>query len=194
MSGQMRRKMRLDADRPDARPAAAMRDAEGLVQVHVADIGADIARTSEADQRVEVGAVEIDLAAMLMNERADVARAFLEHAMRRRVGDHQRREPVGVLLGLRLEVGDVDVAVVEAAHHDDIHARHGRAGRIGAVRRGRDQADGAMRVAARQMIAADGEQPGIFALASGVGLQRHGIEAGYLGQPRFEVGKHGAIS
>ena len=30
-----------DRDRPHARPAAAMRDAEGLVQVDVADIGAD---------------------------------------------------------------------------------------------------------------------------------------------------------
>ena len=35
--------MRLDADRADARSAAAMRDAEGLVQVHVADVGADVA-------------------------------------------------------------------------------------------------------------------------------------------------------
>ena len=194
MTGQVRRKVRLDADRPDARPAAAMRDAEGLVQVHVADVRADVARPRQPDQRVEVGAVEIDLSAMLMHDCADVARAFLEYAMRRRVGEHQRREFLRMLLGLCLEVVDVDVAVVEAAHDDDIHACHGRARRIGAVRGGRDQADRAMRVAARQVIAADGEQSGIFALASGVGLQRHGVEAGDFGQPRFEVGKHGAIA
>ncbi len=54
--------MRLDADRPHAGPAAAMRDAEGLVQVDVADIGPDVAGPREADQRIEVGAVEVDLA------------------------------------------------------------------------------------------------------------------------------------
>ena len=73
MAGQMRREMRLDADRPDARTAAAMRDAEGLVQVHVADVGADVARTRQPDQRVQIGAVEIDLAAMLVDDGADVA-------------------------------------------------------------------------------------------------------------------------
>ena len=33
--------MRLEPDRPHARSATAVRDAEGLVQVHVADVGAD---------------------------------------------------------------------------------------------------------------------------------------------------------
>jgi hypothetical protein len=37
----MRHQMRRDADRPDAGAAAAMRNAEGLVQVQMADIGAD---------------------------------------------------------------------------------------------------------------------------------------------------------
>ena len=57
--------MRLDADRAHAGTAAAMRNAEGLVQIHVADIGAELGRAHEADLRVEIGAVEIDLAAML---------------------------------------------------------------------------------------------------------------------------------
>ena len=61
--------MRLDADRPHARPAAAMRDAEGLVQIHVADIGAELRRPHQADQRIEIGAVEIDLAALLVDDR-----------------------------------------------------------------------------------------------------------------------------
>ena len=158
MAGQMRREMRLDADRSDARTAAAMRDAEGLVQIHVADVGADVAGTRQPDESVQIGAVEIDLTAMLMDDGADVLRAFLEHAVRRRIGEHQRGQTVGILIGLRLEVGDVDVAVVEAVHDDDVHAGHCGAGGIGAVRGGGDQADGAVGVAARQMIAADGEQ------------------------------------
>ena len=56
--------MRLDADRPHAGPAAAMRDAEGLVQVEVADVSADVPGPREADQCIHVGAVEVDLAAV----------------------------------------------------------------------------------------------------------------------------------
>ena len=43
MAGQERRQVRGDADRAHARAAAAVRDAEGLVQVEVADVGADVA-------------------------------------------------------------------------------------------------------------------------------------------------------
>jgi hypothetical protein len=43
--------MRRDRDGPDAGTAAAVRNAERLVQVEVADIHAEIARTAEADLR-----------------------------------------------------------------------------------------------------------------------------------------------
>jgi hypothetical protein len=62
--GHERRQMGLQADRSHARSAAAVRDGEGLVQVHVADVGADVARRGEADLRVEVGAVHVNLAAV----------------------------------------------------------------------------------------------------------------------------------
>ena len=44
VAGQEGREVRGDRDRPHARAAAAVRDAEGLVQVQVADVGADVAR------------------------------------------------------------------------------------------------------------------------------------------------------
>ena len=127
--------MCLHADRPDARSAAAMRDAEGLVQVHVADVGADVAGTRQAHQRVQVGAVEIDLAAMAVDDRADIANAFLEHAVRRGIGDHQRGEVGAVLVCLGLQVVDIDVAVVRAGNDDDVACPPCGAGRIGAMRR-----------------------------------------------------------
>ena len=37
------------------------------------------------------------------------------------------------------------------------------------------------------MIGADRQQPGIFALAAGIGLQRDRVEAGDLGQPALEL-------
>jgi hypothetical protein len=73
--GHERRQMRLETDRPHARAAAAMRDAEGLVQVHVADVGADQCRRGQSDLRVEVGAVHVDLAAMLVHDGADIRTA-----------------------------------------------------------------------------------------------------------------------
>ena len=47
------------AHRPDAGPAAAVRNAEGLVQVQVADVAAELARRGDADERVHVRAVDV---------------------------------------------------------------------------------------------------------------------------------------
>ena len=105
------------------------------------------ARLGEADERVEVGAVEVDLAAALVHDVAHVADVRLEHAVGRRVRDHQRGEVGGVLVRLGLEVVEVDVAVVVARHDDDAHAGHHRARGVGAVRRRGDEADRARRLA-----------------------------------------------
>ena len=80
--------MLLDADWPHARAAAAMRDAEGLVQIEVAHVSANVARPREADERIHVGAVEVDLAAVGVGDRADFAHRLLEHAVGRWIGDH----------------------------------------------------------------------------------------------------------
>ena len=73
MPRQERRQVRGDADRAHAGTAAAVRDAERLVQVEVADVGADVARAAEADLRVQVRAVHVDLPAVLVDDRADLA-------------------------------------------------------------------------------------------------------------------------
>ena len=86
--------MRLDPDRPHAGAAAAVRDAEGLVQVQVADVGAEVAGPRQADQRVHVGAVEVDLAAVGVGDLADLAHRLLEDAVGRGIGDHAGGEPV----------------------------------------------------------------------------------------------------
>src|SRR4051795_3388497 len=97
MTWQERRQMRLDADRAHARATAAMGNAERLVQVEMADIGAVIAGPRQAHLRIEVGAVEIDLSAMAMHDLADVADVLLEHAMGGGIGDHDGCEMFRVL-------------------------------------------------------------------------------------------------
>ena len=49
--------VRLDADGADARAAAAVGDAERLVQVQVGDVGAVVAGAAHADLGVHVGSV-----------------------------------------------------------------------------------------------------------------------------------------
>jgi hypothetical protein len=170
------------ADRPDAGATAAVRDAEGLVEVEVAHVGAEAPRPGQPDHRVEVGAVDVDLPAGVVHRRADLLHLGLEHPVRRGVGQHDRGEPLGVLLDLRPQVGQVDVAGLVAGHDDHAQTGHDGAGGVGAVRRARDQADVALVVAAEAVVAVDGQEPCELALRAGVGLHAHGRVAGDLGQ------------
>ena len=125
--------MRLHADRPHAGTAAAMGNAEGLVEIEVANIRAQLAGSAEAYQRVHIGAIQIDLAAMIMNDRADIADRALEHPVCRGIGDHQRREMIRMRRRLRPEIIDIDIALLVASDHDHAHTGHMRARRIGAM-------------------------------------------------------------
>ncbi len=194
MARQKRRQMRLDADRPHAGAAAAMRNAERLVQVEMADIGAVIAGPRKPDLRVHVGAVEIDLSAVAMHDLADLAYVFLEHAMGGGIGDHDGGEIVGMLCRLGAQIIDVDIAARITGDHHDLHAGHAGGGRIGAVRRRRNQAHPAMRLIARGVIAADRQQAGIFALRAGIRLQRDRVVTCDVAQPLFQPGEQRVIA
>ncbi|MNZ53723.1 hypothetical protein D3C78_716080 [compost metagenome] len=171
VAGQERRQVRLDADRADARAATAVRDAEGLVQVQVGYVAAELARGAQADHGVHVGAVDVHLATVVVDDRADFTDRFLEHAVGRRVGDHDRGQALAVLDGLGAQVLDIDVAagITGGDHH--AHAGHVRGCRVGAVGRRRDQADVAVAFATAAVVGADGQQACVLALGTGVGLQ-----------------------
>src|SRR6202051_4493084 len=100
VAGKEGREVGADADGTDAGATAAVGDAEGLVQVEVADVGAELARVDEADLGVEVGSVEVDLATGGVDDLADLADLLFEDAVGGGVGDHDAGEDVGVLGGL----------------------------------------------------------------------------------------------
>ena len=99
-----------------------------------------------------------------------------------------------VLGRLFLQVRKVDVAQFITGDGDDFQPGDHRAGGVGAVGAGGDQADGAVMIATRFVIGADNEQTRILARAPGVRLQRDGSEAGDFAQPVFELLEHLLIS
>ena len=94
--------MGCHCNRSHAGAAAAVGNAEGLVQVEVADIGAVETRLAQAHLGVEVGAIEIHLAAAGVHQLADAANSRLKHTVGGGIGDHQRRQLLGVGSGLGL--------------------------------------------------------------------------------------------
>ena len=189
MSGKELGEVSANSDRADTRPAATVRDAERLVQVEVADVGAELAGLGQADHRVEVGAVDVHLSAVAVDDLAQLTDVGLEHPVRRRVRDHRRGQCVAGSGSLCLEVGKVDVALRVAAHDDHLQAGHHGAGRVGAVRARRDQAHVPARVAAAAVVGADRQQAGELALAAGIGLQADRVVAGDRQQHRLRAGR-----
>src|SRR4029079_17543701 len=100
MGGQERCKVRLYANRPHAWAAATVRYAKGLVQIDVADIRAIIGGARPTHWRIEIGAVEINLAAEAVHGLAHCPNTRLEHAVSGRIRDHQRSQLLRVLLRL----------------------------------------------------------------------------------------------
>ena len=149
----------------------------------------DARRRRQADLGIQVGAVHVDLPALLVDGGAHVVDRVLEDAVRRRVGDHQRAEPRG------------RARPPSPADPRDRRCRPRRrppppaAGRAMAAlaglvpwAEGRDQDHIAVALSARpverpESPAGRRTRPG----RPSCGLQRHGVEAGDGAQQRFEL-------
>nr|GEU28245.1 hypothetical protein [Tanacetum cinerariifolium] len=186
--------VRAHADRPHARTAAAVRNAERLVQVQVRDVAAERARSCHADQRIHVGAVDIHLAAVAVHDLAQLLDAFLEHAVGGRVGDHGAGQVFRVQFRFRFQVGQVHVAVGVARGDHHLHAHHAGRRRVGAVRGRGDQADVAVAFIARLVVRLDHQQTGILTLRTGIRLQRDGGVSGDGAQHFFQLRDHFAVA
>ena len=81
VAGQERDQVLGDSDGTDTGATATVGDAEGLVQVQVGDIGTESAGPGHTDEGVEVGPVEIDLAANHSLDRLSRIRANLADHM-----------------------------------------------------------------------------------------------------------------
>src|SRR5262249_60374922 len=88
--------------------AGAVRAGEGLVDVVMLHVGAEVARAREAQDGVHVGPVEVDQGAVLVQQIGDGANLLLEQSEGVRVGDHEHG---GALVELRLQVVEIDQAL-----------------------------------------------------------------------------------
>ena len=183
MAGQVGHQVRHHADRTHARPAAAVRNAEGLVQVEVAHVAAELARRRHADQRIHVCAVYIDTSAVGVHQLAEFLDLRFKYAVGARVGDHHAGELVTVLFALGFQVGHVHIALGVAGGDDHRHASHLGTGRVGAMGRRWNQADVAMTLAVGVKPGLDDQQPSVFTLRACVGLQADAGITGCLAQP-----------
>src|SRR5699024_9321554 len=97
-------------------PAATVRDAERLVQVQVGDVATETARPAPADQRVQVGAVDVHLATCGVHQLAQLGDPGLVDPVRGGVGDHDGGDAALVLGQHPAQVLSVHVAVVGGGH------------------------------------------------------------------------------
>ena len=125
-----------------------MRDAEGFVEIQMANIGSEIAGAAEADLRIHIRTVHVNLTTSGVDEIANIADTFLENSVGRGIGDHHGGEFVAVEVGLRAEVGEINIAVGVTGHGDNLHSDHHSARGVRSMRGGGDEADGAVSLAA----------------------------------------------
>ncbi len=165
--------------RPRARPAAAMGRGEGLVQIDVHGVDAELARPHPPDDGVEIGPVAVEERPRRMGQARDLKHVAFEQAAGVGIGDHHRRH---VRAEPGLQVLEVHPAIAGLADLLHLIARLGGGGGIGAV--GRDgREDAAADIAPRRVRRPHGQDPAELALGAGLGAERDGRHAGQGHQP-----------
>ena len=74
-----------------------MRNTEGLVQIEVAHVGAELSWLCQPNKRIEVRSINIDLATVLMNESTNIGDGCFKNTVCGWVGNHECCEFCGVL-------------------------------------------------------------------------------------------------
>ena len=164
---------------PHTRAAAAVRNAEGFMQVEVRDVRADKARRGNANLGVHVRAIEINLAAKLMHHFAHFANGLFVNAVGGRIGHHDAGEVRRMLLGFRPQIRQIDIAVLsQATTTTCIPAICAEAGLVPCAELGIRQISRCPSL--RLSVVTNCQQARVFALRAGVRLHADRIIAGQL--------------
>ena len=112
MTGEKWQQMLTHTDGANPWATAAMGNTERLVKVEMADIRPEGPWSADTDLSVEIGAIEIHLSSMVMNEAADLTDSGLKHPVGGGIADHQPRQDIGMLRKLVAQVIDINIALV----------------------------------------------------------------------------------
>ncbi len=155
-------------DGPAARPAAAVRLRERLVQVVVDDVEAHVAGARDPDDRVQVRAVVVEERACVVEDPRDVLDTLVEEAERRGVREHETGRS---LVHLPAEIVEVEVAARVGLDPLELVAGHRHARGIRPVSRVRGD-DRVALLAAVGEVRAHEHEPGQLPLRARGRLQR----------------------
>ena len=81
--------MRSNTNRAHARTTTSVRNSEGLVQVQVTNICANVTRIGKSNLSVHVRTVHVYLSAVGVNDICNFIDGFLEYTVCRRISNHQ---------------------------------------------------------------------------------------------------------
>ncbi len=156
---------------------------EGLVQVDMHAVDAEVAGPDPADDRVEIRAVGIDEAAGRMHVTRDGREVVLEQTAGVRIGDHDAGD-IGAEPGAQRREVDPPAGIGRDRIHLEAASRGGR--RVGAMRRFRHQHPLAA-LAAMLQRRADRHHAAELAMGAGAGRHGDGRHAGPGLQPMGEA-------
>jgi hypothetical protein len=180
---QVRSKVALNGNRTDTRATTTVGNTEGLVEVKMADISANVTRRAKTNLRVHVGTVHVDETTVLVNKVADLLDLGLKDTESGGVSDHDSSKLIGVLGTLGLEVLNVQVASLAVTlNGDDLHTSHSRRSRVGTMGGNRDQADLSLLARASLVVGLDAAKTSKLTLSTRVGLQSGSVHASDLRQ------------
>ena len=175
------RRERLGQDRRTGTgTTAAMRGGEGLVQIDVHGIDAEIARANPADNGVEIGPVAVEIAARLVDQVGNLADIPLEQATRVGIGQHDAGD---IITELGLEGLHVDAAGLVGRDLVDGEATLHGGCRIGAVGAFRNEDAATAGLAVGIELGADRHHAAELTMRTGFRRHRHGRHIGQRHQP-----------
>jgi hypothetical protein len=104
---EVRSEVLLDSNGTDTRATTTVGNTEGLVEVEMADISANVTRRAETNLSVHVGTIHVDETTVLVNKLTDLLDLGLENTEGRGVSDHDSSKLISVLDTLGLEILNV---------------------------------------------------------------------------------------
>ncbi len=169
-----------------ARAAAAVGRGKRLVQIQVHDVGAEIARTRDADQRVHVGAIHIELRALGMQDFGDARNVLFEDAQRVGICQHQRGDVFVDGARQFIHVHHAQRVGLDVFHRIACHSGGCWIGAMGRIGDQQLLAGMALRFQQRP----DHQDSSELSVRARGGLQCHRIHAGDLGEHLFQRRHH----